>query len=106
MSKEELQHLEHIETELTDIKRHEQPLQRYFLQFIILVFLAGGGWMTLDSVKALADENKNKIELQEKRDDEVDKKLTRIETIQERVVVELDEQDKKLDEILEELRKD
>jgi len=106
MDKETGRHLEHIEKDLVDIRKHEAPLQRYFLQFIILVFLTGGGWMTLDSVKAMAEGNQNKIELQEKRDDEVDKKLERITVTQEHIKEELDEQDEKLDEILEELRKD
>jgi len=104
MDKETGKHLEHIEMDLIDIKRHEAPLRRYFLQFIILVFIAGGAWITLDNVEAMAEDNRDKIELQEKRDDDVDKKLERITVTQEHIKEELDDQGEILDEILKELR--
>lgn len=95
--------LEHIEKQLAEIKKAESPLNKYILQIITIVFLAGGGWMTLDGVQALAEDNAEKIEHEEKQLVEQDKKLIRIETRQEQMKEKLEEQDDKLDKIIEKL---
>lgn len=76
----------------------------WVLQIITLVFLIGVGWANLDSVEALADENKEKIEAEEVRAQEIEKKLVRIETKQERIAEDVKEVQEKLDVILEAVR--
>jgi hypothetical protein len=83
----------------------EETVYKFIWQIFIVIFLAGGGWVTLNNVEADVQENKELIDKQEKRDDGVDKKLERIETTQKHITTELDKQDAKLDAILEELRK-
>lgn len=92
--------LAEIKKDLAEIKKAESPFQKYALQLITIVFLAGGGWFTLDSVKALAEENKTEIEEEQERAQEIEKKLVRIETKQEQIAEDVDEVKEKLDAIL------
>ena len=74
---------------------------KHLLQVIAVVFLAGGGWMTLSQVQAIADDNRTKIEEEQERSQEIEKKLVRIETKQEQIAEDVDEVQEKLDTILE-----
>lgn len=102
-----------LERRLDKIQTAEQPLRKYGIQLLTLVFLAGGGWVTLDSVKAVAEENKEAIEAESQEADAVKEKLIRIEITQEHIKDDLEEAKElaeensdKLDAILQELRKD
>jgi peptidoglycan hydrolase CwlO-like protein len=77
----------------------------WLLQIITLVFLVGVGYANLETVGALAEENKEKIEQEDQRSQEIEKKLVRIETRQERIAEDVDEVQDKLDAILTEVRK-
>ena len=77
----------------------------WLLQIITIVFLAGGGFVTLDNVKALAEENKEDIAEDKKTVAAIEKKLVAIEVKQEDIKEDLEEQDKKLDKILEKLER-
>jgi len=99
-----------IERRLAAIENAEKPLQKYILQLITIVFLAGGGWMTLNSVQALAEDNKEAITTEAEKTNEIDKKLVRIETTQEQMKAQLDKaartaeaNARKLDQILNKL---
>jgi outer membrane murein-binding lipoprotein Lpp len=105
--------LDTLEAKVDAIAKAESPLNKYLLQLITLVFLAGGGWMTLSNVQALADENKAKIEQAATSTATIEKKLVRIETTQEQMKQQLDEAAKtakenarKLDQILNKLDND
>lgn len=78
---------------------------KYVWQIIVVVFLAGGGWVTMNSLADDVKENSARIEAKEERDDKVDQKLTKLATTQEHIKAELDKQGEKLDAILDELRK-
>jgi len=102
-----------LERKIDTIAKAESPVQKYFIQLIMLVFVAGGGWMTLDSVKALAEENKEAIAEENKEVADIDKKLVRIETTQEQMKEQLEKAAKtaeanarKLDQILNKLEDD
>jgi len=102
-----------MERKIDSIAKAEQPMQKYLIQMITIVFLAGGGWMTLDSVKALAEENKAAISEEHEDVAEIDKKLVRIETKQEQMKAQLEKAAKtaeanarKLDKILNKLEDD
>ena len=60
--------------------------------------------MTLSQVQAVAEENKAKIELENARSQEIEKKLVRIETKQELIAEDVDDVQDKLDTILEAIR--
>ena len=99
-----------INDRLRAIEKAEQPLQKYLFQLITIAFLAGGGWLTLDSVKAMAEDNEAAIEHETQKTNEIDKKLVRIETTQEQIKRELEkaaktaeENQRKLDQILNKL---
>ena len=77
---------------------------KHILQIAAIDFLAGGGWMTLSQVQAVAEENKAKIELESARSQEIEKKLVRIETKQELIAEDVDDVQDKLDTILEAIR--
>ena len=77
---------------------------KHILQIAAIIFLAGGGWMTLSQVQAVAEENKAKIELENARSQEIEKKLVRIETKQELIAEDVDDVQDKLDTILEAIR--
>jgi Tfp pilus assembly protein PilN len=102
-----------LERKIDAIVKAESPLQKYFIQVVMLVFLAGGGWMTLDSVSALAQENKEAIAEEHEDVAEIDKKLVRIETKQEQMKAQLERATRtaeanarKLDKILNKLEDD
>lgn len=78
-------------------------LNKYIWQLIVVIFLAGGGWITLSTVQAQTEENKKKIEEVEKVEANTEKRLERMEVTQEYIKKELDAQDKKLDKILDKL---
>lgn len=95
---------------ISRIENAEKPIQKYVFQIITIAFLAGGGWLTLDSVQALAEDNKEAIEAEAKKTNDIDKKLIRIETTQEQMKRQLDEaartakeNQRKLDQILNKL---
>ena len=101
------------EKRLERIENAEKPLQKYVFQIITIAFLAGGGWLTLDSVKALAEDNKEAIMAEHEKTNEIDKKLIRIETTQEQMRKQLEqaartaqENQRKLDQILNKLEDD
>ena len=105
--------MDDIEKRLERIENAEKPLQKYVFQLITIAFLAGGGWLTLDSVKALAEDNKQSIEAEHEKTNEIDKKLIRIETTQEQMRKQLEqaartaqENQRKLDQILNKLEDD
>ena len=77
---------------------------KHILQIAAIIFLAGGGWMTLSQVQAVAEENKEKIEIEIARSQEIEKKLVRIETKQELIAEDVDDVQDKLDTILEAIR--
>ena len=74
---------------------------KHLLQVIAVGFLAGGGGMTLSQVQAIADDNRTKIEEEQERSQEIEKKLVRIETKQEQIAEDVDKVQDKLDTILE-----
>jgi len=91
----------------------ESPFQKYIVQLIVLIFIAGGGWVTLANVNALAEDNKQAIESEAQKTNEIDKKLIRIETTQEQMKKQLEqaartaqENQRKLDQILNKLEDD
>jgi hypothetical protein len=94
-----------IKDQIDKIARSESFWQKYTLQIITLVFLAGGGWTMLDNVTAAAQENKEQIEVVKDREVEIEKKLIKIEITQQHIVEEVVKQDTKLDKILEQLSK-
>jgi septal ring factor EnvC (AmiA/AmiB activator) len=103
--------INHMEEKLDRIADAESPFQKYILQIVMLIFVAGGGWVTLSNIEAMAEDNKKKIEQQAQADHQVEKKLERIAERQESLkedVEELkkdnDKLDNKLDQILDELR--
>lgn len=104
--------LDRIERDLETIKHAESPFRKYALQLITVVFLAGGGWVTIDKIDALAEENKEKVEKLEGEQRDDGERLIRIETKQEQTQDAIEEikaeqavQREKLDQILEELRR-
>jgi hypothetical protein len=104
--------LAHIETKLDKVVTKESPFQKYILQLITLVFIAGGGWVTLDSLGDTVATNETKIEEQDIRDREIDRRIDRIDQNQEHMKEGQDELkqdvkdiDNKIDLILDELRK-
>lgn len=99
-----------MERRLEAIENAEKPMQKYVLQLITIVFLAGGGWMTLNTVQALAEDNKEAITTETEKTNEIDKKLVRIETTQEQMKAQLERaartaeaNARKLDQILNKL---
>ena len=99
------QELQAIKADLSEIKKSESFWSKYVFQIAIIVFIAGGGWMTLSNVAALAEDNKTEIVNEKTRAQEIEKKLVRIETKQERLAADVDEVQKKLDMILDAVRK-
>ena len=91
--------------QLNKVAKAEQPMQKYLIQLLTLIFLAGGGWVTLSNVNALAEDNKARIEEQESRDNEVEKKLVRIEVRQEQIKEDIKEMQETNRQILDEVRK-
>jgi len=98
---------------LDRIMAAESPFQKYIVQLIVLIFIAGGGWVTLANVNALAEDNKQAIESEANKTAEIDKKLVRIETTQEQMKKQLEqaartaqENQRKLDQILNKLEDD
>jgi len=87
------------------IAQSESFWHKYILQIVLIVFVAGGGWVTLSNVKALADENKSEIVAEKDRAQDIEKKLVRIETKQEALADDVDEVQEKLDKILEAVNK-
>lgn len=102
-----------MEAKVNDIHEREQFWQKYIFQIIIIIFMAGGGWITLSNVQALAEDNKEAIEEAKEEANDVTEKLARIETKQEYIQRDLEQakevaraNSEKLDRILEELRKE
>ena len=91
--------------QLEKVAKAEQPIQKYLVQLLTLIFLAGGGWVTLSNVNALAEDNKARITEQEDRDNEVEKKLVRIEVRQEQIKEDIKEMQETNRQILDEVRK-
>lgn len=102
------QEIAEIQSSVNKIEKKEQFVQKYVFQLVTIIFLAGGGWMTLNNIQALAEENKASIEKvkqeEQARDSKSEYRLTRLETRQEEILKNQDEQNHKLDEILKELR--
>jgi uncharacterized protein YoxC len=99
------QELQTMKSDLAEIKKSESFWHKYALQIAIIVFMAGGGWITLANVQALAEDNKTEIEKEQERAQEIEKKLVRIETKQEQIAEDVDEVQEKLDAILEAVRR-
>lgn len=98
---------------LDRIAAAESPFQKYIIQLVLLVFVAGGGWVTLQSVTAMAEDNKQAIQDEAAKTNAIDKKLIRIETTQEQMKKQLEEaartaqeNQRKLDQILNKLEDD
>jgi len=87
------------------IAQSESFWHKYILQIVLIVFVAGGGWVTLSNVQALADENKTEILAEKDRAQDIEKKLVRIETKQEALAEDVDKVQEKLDKILEAVNK-
>ena len=87
------------------IAQSESFWHKYILQIVLIVFVAGGGWVTLSNVQALADENKSEIVAEKVRAQDIEKKLVRIETKQEALAEDVDKVQEKLDKILEAVNK-
>jgi len=87
------------------IAQSESFWHKYILQIVLIVFVAGGGWVTLSNVQALADENKSEIVAEKVRAQDIEKKLVRIETKQEALADDVDKVQEKLDKILEAVNK-
>lgn len=94
-----------VQEKLDRVLEKESFVQKYVFQLLAIIFVAGGGWMTLDNVKALAEDNKEAIEQQEQDTGDVKEKLARIETTQEHIKDELEEQKELTQEVLREIRK-
>jgi hypothetical protein len=94
-----------IVDKVNDIHRSESFFHKYIFQIITLIFLAGGGWITLNNVEALAQDNKEQIEEDQEVTRGINEKVIRIETKQEAIENQVEENGDKLDQILEELRK-
>ena len=99
-----------LQDQIDYIAKRESPLQKYGFQILTLIFLAGGGWTTLQSVNALAEDNKQEIAKEVEKTNNIDKKLVRIETTQEQMKKQLEEaadtakeNQRKLDQILNKL---
>ena len=104
--------LEHIEGQLDHLAKKESFFQKYVFQIVTIVFLAGTGWMTLDNVKAVADDNKARIEqvkeaqaAKNASDAVVAANQATIKEDIKEIKEHIADQDKKLDKILEEVRK-
>ena len=89
-----------LKEKIDQIAESESFWNKYALQLVILVFIAGGGWVTLSQVQALAEDNKEKIEEDKRTIQEIDRTVIRMETTQKSLVKDVDDIQKKLDEIL------
>ena len=96
---------ESIERKVDKIVEAESFFNKYALQIIIMIFIAGGGWITLQNVDALAQENKESIEEEKARSQEIEKKLIRIETQQEQISKDVEENQQTLKAILNAVQK-
>ncbi len=94
-----------MEAKIDRIAKSESPLQKYGLQMLIIIFIAGGGWVNLSNVSALAQENKEEIEAEADRAQEIEKKLIRIEVKQEALAEDVDDVQETLDKILDAVKK-
>lgn len=94
-----------MEQKVDKIASAESFFNKYVLQIALMVFIAGGGWITLENVDALAQENKEAISEEKERAQEIEKKLVRIEVKQEQISKELEENQQKLDAILQAVQK-
>ena len=94
-----------MEQKVDKIAHAESFFNKYVLQIALMVFIAGGGWITLENVDALAQENKEAISEEKERAQEIEKKLVRIEVKQEQISKELEENQQKLDAILQAVQK-
>jgi len=77
---------------------------KYLVQMIILVFVTGGGWVTLTNVKAMAEDNRARIEAATDTDDSMERRLIKMEVTQQQIRSEIQEQKQLTKEILQELR--
>lgn len=93
--------LSHIEQSLQDIQKAEKPLQKYFLQIITIVFIAGGGWFTLDSLAEAVQAQEEVQEKLETKNAELDKKVAVLEANQSHIKDKVDSIDKKIDKLIE-----
>lgn len=93
-----------VQEKLDMVLKSEQFWNKYIFQLIAIVFIAGGGWMTLSNVQALAEDNKDAIQEQERENDLITEKLARIEVTQQHIKDELDEQKELTKEVLEAIK--
>lgn len=96
---------ETLERKVDKIVEAESFFNKYALQIVIMIFIAGGGWITLQNVDALAQENKESIEQEKSRAQEIEKKLVRIETQQEQISKDVEENQETLKAILNAVQK-
>lgn len=103
---------ERMERQVEEIHKKEQFWHKYVFQIILLIFVAGGGWVTLDNVQALAEENKQQIAKEKEDTNAIKEDIITIRVTQEYIKRDLElakevakENSDKLDAILNELRK-
>ena len=97
---------------LDKVLEKESFWHKYVLQLVIIIFVAGGGWVTLSNVEALAQENKVAIEQEKDSNAAIKQKLLEVEITQDFIQEKVEEtkelskeNSRKLDEILKEIRK-
>lgn len=107
-SKRDLRQQEQIDY----IQQQESPLRKYGPQIVGVIFLAGGGWFSFQSLQDAVAENQAKIQEKTEQQAETDKNVALIKQAQDTVkedIKEVKEEVKdlnvKLDKILEEVRK-
>lgn len=96
----ESERLEHIEQSLSKIESSEKPFQKYILQIITIVFLAGGGWVTLDTLADGLEAAEQKTEALEDKEAESEKKIAVLEANQKHIKDKVDSIDRKIDQLI------
>ena len=101
-----------IQKALDYIEKKESFIQKYGFQILTLVFLAGGGWVSLENIDAIAQDNKTKIERSAEREQDIKQELTAIKVRQEvmkedvsEIKDDLKETKETMQKILEEVKK-
>jgi cell division protein FtsB len=97
--------LKNIEEQLEDIGKAEKPLQKYGLQALTIVFIAGGGWATLDTLADAVEEQEAKVEAVAAREADDAKKIAVLEANQTHIKEKVDSIDDKLDKLIEQTQR-
>ncbi len=96
---------ETLEDKVDDIHKSESFFHKYVFQILTLVFLAGGGWMTLSTREDAVADNETKIEQNQQEAKDTKERLITLETNQKYIAEDVKETKEITQQILEELRR-